>query len=151
MTQFRATIEIARPRDEVFAYLADAGRLPTWNSAVESVVPLHAPAGGASGRYVMQRRLPTGPATNELEVVEVRPPDQLRIRTTNGPTPFIYRYAFATTAAGTLVTLNADVTLGPGRSLLGTLAAHAIKRGVDANLATLRDLLEHHTASNGEQ
>ena len=85
MTQFQATIEIARPRDEVFAYLADAGAIPRLE---------------LRGR---ERRAPPRPGGRRERPV-------------------------------------------PGRSLLGTLAAHAIERGVDANLAALRDLLEHHTA-----
>ena len=90
----------------------------------------------------MQRELPTGAATNELEIVTLRPPEELAIRTTSGPTPFLYRYEFATTGAGTLVRLHADVRVGGAASLLGPLAAQTIKRGVDANLATLRDILE---------
>ena len=87
-------------------------------------------------------QLPTGAATNELEIVTLRPPEELAIRTTSGPTPFLYRYEFATTYAGTLVSLYADVRVAGAASLLGPLAAQAIKRGVNANLATLRDILE---------
>jgi uncharacterized protein YndB with AHSA1/START domain len=133
---FETTVEIARARDDVFAYVADPTRFPEWNSAVTSVTP----AGG--GRYLMQRRLPTGPATNELEVLTRRPPGELAIRTTAGPTPFTYRYEFTTSGPRTLVRLGAEVTLGGGAALLGPLAAHAVKRGVDANLATLREILE---------
>jgi uncharacterized protein YndB with AHSA1/START domain len=139
MRQFQTTVAIARPRDAVFAYVADPLHLPAWNSAVEHVVPLNDAAPAAGGRYLMQRRLPTGAATNELEIVALRPPQELAIRTTSGPTPFIYRYEIATTGAGTQVTLDAHVRLAGAAPLL---AAHAIKRGVNANLATLRHMLE---------
>lgn len=142
MTRFQTTVAIARPRDTVFAYVADPRHLPKWNSAVESVEPLNDATPAADGRYVMQRTLPTGAATNELEIVTLRPPEELAIRTTSGPTPFHYRYEFATTYAGTLVSLYADVRVAGAASLLGPLAAQAIKRGVNANLATLRDILE---------
>ena len=142
MTRFETTVAIARARDAVFAYVADPRHFPAWNSAVESVVPLNDVTPAAGGRYVMERELPTGAATNELEIVTLRPPEELAIGTTSGPTPFLYRYEFATTSAGTLVRLYADVRVGGAASLLGPLAAQAIKRGVNANLATLRDLLE---------
>jgi uncharacterized protein YndB with AHSA1/START domain len=142
MTRFETTVAIARARDAVFAYLADPRHFPSWNSAVESVVPLTDATPAAGGRYVMQRLLPTGAATNELEIVTLRPPKELAIRTTSGPTPFLYRYQFATTAAGTLVRLHAEVRVGGTDSLLAPLAAQAIKHGVNANLATLRDILE---------
>lgn len=105
-------------------------------------MPLNDAPPAAGGRYVMQRRLPTGAATNELEIVTLRPPEELTIRKTSGPTPFLYRYEFATTGAGTLVRLHADIRVGGAASLLGRFAAQAIRRGVNANLATLRDILE---------
>jgi uncharacterized protein YndB with AHSA1/START domain len=142
MTRFETTVAIARPRDTVFAYVADPRHLPEWNSAVESVVPLNDATPATGGRYVIQRQLPTGAATNELEIVTLRPPKELAIRTTSGPTPFIYRYELATTGAGTLVRLYADVRVGGAAPLLGPLAAQAIRRGVNANFATLRDILE---------
>ena len=135
MSSIETTVAVARPRDEVFAYVADPSRFPEWNSAVESVVPLD------DGRYEMRRRLPTGLATNELEIVTSRAPEELTIRTTGGPTPFDYRYEFATTPEGTLIRLHGDVQIRAG-ALLGPLAAKAVKRGVDANFATLRAILE---------
>jgi hypothetical protein len=101
-------------------------------------VPLH-DAGPAA--FVMRRRLPAGPATNHLLITE-RAPDAVTIRTTTGPTPFTYHYTFETTAAGTRIRLSADVRLGRGTRLIERLAVQAVKRGVDANLATLRDILE---------
>jgi uncharacterized protein YndB with AHSA1/START domain len=142
MTLFETTVAIARPRDTVFAYVADPRHFPAWNSAVKSVVPLNDATPAAGGRYAMQRELPTRAARNELEIVTLRPPEELAICTSSGPTPFHYRYEFATTGAGTLVRLYADVRVAGAASLLGPLAAQAIKRGVNANLATLRDLLE---------
>jgi uncharacterized protein YndB with AHSA1/START domain len=136
MTRFQTALEISRPRADVFAYVADPRRFPEWNSAVTSVVAL----GG--GRFRMERRLPTGRATNELEILVERPPEELAVRTITGPTPFTYRYGFTETPGGTLLTLHAEVTLAGAASVLAPLAAHAVRRGVDANFATLRQILE---------
>ncbi len=129
---FTTTITIGRPIDDVFARVADPGGFPDWNSAVESVQPR------GDGRYVMHRRLPSGPAVNDLEVVERRSPAAFAVRTTSGPTPFVYRYTFTPVDGGTLVTLHAEVEL----PAWAALAKHAVRRGVDANLATLRSILE---------
>jgi hypothetical protein len=40
----------------------------------------------------MERQLPTGRATNQLEIVVRNRPREFAIRTTTGPTPFVYRY-----------------------------------------------------------
>jgi uncharacterized protein YndB with AHSA1/START domain len=135
MIRFETSVEIARPREEVFAYVADPGRLPEWNSAVETVTP------AAGGRHVMWRRLPAGRVSNELEI-RTPAPGELSLRTISGPTPFDYRYVFAATDAGTRITLRAEVRLGAAADLAGPLAARAVKRGVDANLRTLREVLE---------
>jgi uncharacterized protein YndB with AHSA1/START domain len=128
---FTTAITIDRPIDDVFARVADPTGLPDWNSAVESV------RARGGGRYVMHRRLPGGPASNELEVVERRPPTTFTVRTTSGPTPFVYRYEFEPADGGTRVTLRGEVEL----PVWAAVAKHGVKRGVDANLATLKAIL----------
>ena len=66
------------------------------------------------------------------------PPAAFAIRTVSGPTPFAYRYTLTGEEGATVVALDAEVELGR----LGPIAARAVRRGVDANLATLRDALE---------
>jgi hypothetical protein len=93
--------------------------------------------------FVMHRDLPTGPAANGLEVFELEPPARFAIRTTSGPTPFSDRYTFASDGGGgTVLALDATADPGGAAKLLGPLAAHAVKRGVEANLATLKRTLE---------
>jgi uncharacterized membrane protein len=128
-SNFSANVSIDRPITEVFAYVADPRNFPAWNSAVERVAPAD------RNRYVMHRQLPGGPAINDLAVTASDQPTLFEIRTTSGPTPFVYRYRFVPAAGGTLVTLDAHVEL-PG------LLSRLLRRGVDANLATLRGILE---------
>jgi carbon monoxide dehydrogenase subunit G len=135
MISIQTGIRIARPRDAVFALLADPLRFPLWNSAVTAVE-------GTGPSYVMHRALPTGAATNELVVVAREAPEVFAIRTASGPTPFAYEYRLSEDPGGTVVELEARVELGP----LGRLAARGVKRGIDANLATLRDALERERA-----
>jgi carbon monoxide dehydrogenase subunit G len=136
MLHFDTSVRIDRPVEEVFGFLADPTRFPIWNSAVTSVRRT------SPTTYAMQRDLPTGRAGNELEVVELAPPEVFAIRTTSGPTPFEYRYRLRSDAGGTVVAVDAQVQLGGPAGLLGPIAGRAVRRGVDANLATLRDALE---------
>jgi carbon monoxide dehydrogenase subunit G len=132
---FEIAVEVARARDAVFAYVSEPSRYAEWNSAVQSVVRV------GPDRYLMHRVLPSGPAENELEIV-ARPPTELTLRALSGPTPFVYRYTFSATPAGTLITLRAEVELAVVAALLGPVAAHSVKRGVDANFGALRGVLE---------
>lgn len=90
----------------------------------------------------MERALPTGRVVNELEVVTREWPREFAIRTTAGPTPFRYRYGFSTENNDTVVYLDAEVELIGHAALLPQLARRAIKKGVDDNFATLKQILE---------
>jgi uncharacterized protein YndB with AHSA1/START domain len=133
---FQAGVRIARPVEQVFAFVSDPRELPRWNSAVRAVQPR------SDTTFVMRRELPSGPAENGLEVFEREPPARLGIRTTSGPTPFTYRYTFTADGGATVLELDATAELGGAASLLGPLAARAVKRGVEANFATLKGILE---------
>jgi hypothetical protein len=90
----------------------------------------------------MNRELPTGPAINQLEVIASKPPREFTIRTTSGPTPFLYRYRFAAHNGETVVQLDAQVELDGVATRLPQLARRGVKKGVNDNLATLKVVLE---------
>ena len=93
MITIETSIRIDRPAEAVFALLSDPLRLPLWNSAVESVRP-------AGPGYAMRRRLPGGPADNQLEITASEAPSLFAIRTTSGPTPFSYAATGSCPTAG---------------------------------------------------
>jgi uncharacterized protein YndB with AHSA1/START domain len=130
------TVTIARPIEQVFAFVSDPLQFPHWNSAVVAVERT------SGSTYAMQRRLPTGPAVNELEVIALEPPTAFGIRTISGPTPFTYRYRFVPDGSSTAVELDGEVELGGVAAAVAPLAVRAIKRGIAANLATLKRILE---------
>jgi uncharacterized membrane protein len=129
-------IRIGRDIDEVFTYVANPENLPEWNSAVTDVRPANQP------KYVMTRQLPTGAATNELEVVASEFPSRFAIETTSGPTPFHYEYRFSGDGDVTSLELHARADLGPAANLLGPLARRGLASGIQANLEILKAILE---------
>jgi hypothetical protein len=68
-------------------------------------------------------------------------PGEFAIRTTAGPTPFLYRYRFSAQDGETLVHLRAEVELPATAAFLPQLARRRVRNGVDENLATLRKIL----------
>jgi ligand-binding SRPBCC domain-containing protein len=148
MIAFQTSIGIDRPLGEVFAYISDPGNFPAWNSAVQDVRPTSAGRNGTGSTYAMKRLLPTGAANNELEIVAHDQPHEFAIRTTSGPTPFLYRYRFAVENGKTIVQLDAQVELDGVAAFMPQLARHAVKHGVDDNLATLKQILEEHRPHN---
>src|SRR5215213_6397870 len=107
MIHVQTQVEIERPIEDVFAYVSDPLTFPAWNSAVHSVRR----AGPTT--YVMERNLPSGPATNEIEVVARVPQREFVFRTTSGPTPFEYRIRFTPRGRATLVELDVTASLRP--------------------------------------
>ncbi|MGZ4288089.1 MAG: SRPBCC family protein [Solirubrobacteraceae bacterium] len=142
MIAFQTSVRIKRPIEEVFAFASDPLLFPRWNSAVQTVHQTSEERGAVGSTYSMQRQLPTGQVENELEVLALDRPTEFAIRTNSGPTPFLYRHRFASDGANTIIELDASVELSGVTSLLGSLAARGVKRGVDANLATLKHTLE---------
>jgi hypothetical protein len=115
---------------------------PRWNSAVQTVHGTSEQTGGPGSTYSMQRQLPTGQVENELEILTREHPTKFSIRTTSGPTPFLYDYRFAPDAADTVVHLDASVELPGVTAVLGPLAARGVRRGADANLEALQHALQ---------
>jgi uncharacterized protein YndB with AHSA1/START domain len=146
MIAFETSVRIERPIEDVFAFVSDPLQLPLWNSAVQTVQISSGEMGEPGSKYSMVRDLPTGRVENELEVFVREYPRALGIRTTSGPTPFVYRYRFDSEGDATVLGLDAEVELPAAAVVLGPLAARGIKRSVEANFAALRQSLEETVA-----
>ena len=148
MISFETSIRIHRPIEQVFAFVSDPIQLPLWNSAVQAVRHTSAVRGPSRGTVepgstcAMERELPSGQVENGLEVFAREQPTEFGIRTTSGPTPFVYDYQFGFDGEDTIVHLDASVELAGVAGVLGPLAARAVRRGVDANFTALKRTLE---------
>jgi uncharacterized protein YndB with AHSA1/START domain len=138
---FKTAVTIERPVETVFDYVSDPRNFPSWNSAVQAVTP-RSGEGEPGSTYLMERELPNGRAENGLEIVDRERAATFTIRTTSGPTPFVYRYRFNSDDSVTRVELTADVELSGIAGALGPLASRVVKRGVDSNFADLKRILE---------
>jgi uncharacterized protein YndB with AHSA1/START domain len=138
---FETAVRVERPAEEVFDYVSDPESFPHWNSAVQAVRRTSG-EGDVGSTYLMERELPGGPAENELEILALTRLTEFDLRTTSGPTPFTYRYRFVSEDGATEIQLAAEVELSGVAGALGPLATRAVKRGVDANFATLKGILE---------
>ncbi len=142
MIDFRTSIVIDRPVEDVFAYVSDPANFPSWNSAVQVVRPTSSDLHRVGSTYSMERQLPSGRATNRLEIVVREQPWEFAVRASGGPTPFLYRYRFSGDADETVVLLDGEVELGAAGGLVAQLLRRAVKKGVEDNLATLKLILE---------
>jgi hypothetical protein len=69
-------------------------------------------------------------------------PRRFAIRTTAGPTPFLYRYQLSAENGETVVKLEAEIELTGPAAFLPQLAGRLVKKGVNDNFAALKQTLE---------
>ena len=142
---FTIEIEIARPPEALFGYLAQVENTPNWYSAVERADKLTSAPVSTGARFRMSRRLPTGPAVDDVEVTEFVPNRVFTLASLSGPTPFTYRYRLSPKGKNTLLRLEGEISgegLGGGFALLAPIAPLIFERGMRANLAALKEILE---------
>ena len=132
-------IEIARPVDEVFTFVADARNDPRWCRKVQSVERV------ADDRYsVVHKPVPGRPA-RRMEMTRVRwdPPHSLEGHEDDGTDVFRVGYALSPTASGgTLFRQRSDATVGAVPRWLYPLWRLGIGRDVQRQLRDLKRLLE---------
>ena len=140
MFRYRRTIEIARPPDDVFAFVADLDNLPRWQPSVREVEwddPLEEGATFAETRELLGRR-----ARSRLEVTVLEPPRELTIRVVEGPVPLTVRHLLEPSDRGTLLTLEAEGEAGGLMRLAAPIAEPAAARQAASDLERLKQLLE---------
>jgi uncharacterized protein YndB with AHSA1/START domain len=142
---FTIEIDIDRPSEVVFGYLAQVENTPKWYSAVEEAEKLTSAPVSTGTRYRLLRQLPTGPAVNDVEVTEFTPNSVFTIASRSGPTPFTYRYRLSPQGKNTHLRLEGEISgegLGRGFALVAPFAERLFERGMRANLGMLKQLLE---------
>ena len=140
MIEVEHTLQIARPVDEVFAYLTDIERIPEWQASAEEVSLEGELAEGSRIREVrsmMGRR-----ATSTMEVTEYDPPKRFSLRTVEGPITYTVEHALESVNGGTRVTFTGrGETNRVPRLMLGTVR-RTIQRQFVKDLETFKQRLE---------
>jgi carbon monoxide dehydrogenase subunit G len=142
MVRVEQSIEIARPIEEVFAFLTPFENLPRWEAGIlEAGQTTPGPlAVGARGRDV--RHFMGKPTETVYEVMDYAPPTHFAVRSVAGPTPVTASYTFAASASGTRVHSQAKLGIGGLMGLLSPLLSRMIGRQHAKDLQTLKLVLE---------
>jgi len=142
MATSQNTATIARPANEIFAFLADFGNIPAWNYAIARTVQTSPGQAGVGATYRQARTIPRS-SEEGFEVTDFAPPSRLAVKGQTGPFHATSSYLPEATAGGTRLTNH--VELEPSSALLrplGPLAVPGVKAAVARNLGTLKQLLE---------
>jgi uncharacterized protein YndB with AHSA1/START domain len=140
--EFKNTVTIRRPVEDVFAFLADFENVPRWNHAIESTTKTSSGPVGVGSTY---RQIRSQPRRSEegFEVTVYEPARRLAIEGEIGPFHTRAEYLLEPIEGATRLT-NA-VELEPSSvvaKLLAPFAGSRIKTAVAENLGVLKQLLE---------
>lgn len=106
------TIEIARPPEEVFAYLTDVSNLPAWQSGAHSAEIVGGGEPRAGARIAESRRLLGRELHTTLEIADYEPPRVFALRAIDSPLPFSVRHELEPVSGGTRLTVTGEGDVG---------------------------------------
>jgi carbon monoxide dehydrogenase subunit G len=135
-------VTIARPVEEVFAFVEDARNRPRWDDSVESE-ELTSPEPIGVGTTVRTTLRSMGREyVYTWEVVEHEPPGRMTIESTSGPFPTTLAYELGDRGGATEVDFSVTGRPGGLLRLFEPLIARNTQRNLDRGFARLRELLE---------
>jgi len=85
MPPIESSFEIARPPDEVYAYVTDPSRFPEWQDDVVRVRMEGGRPPGVGARFTTTRRIGRVEQTTTQEIAEINPPRSWACRGVDGP------------------------------------------------------------------
>ena len=143
MVKFEVAVEINRPIDEVFAYMADPTKTPEWNSIVEEARPSETPV--RRGTTISSRARFLGRKIDStFEVVEYVP-NKTFVQRTDKPFAFTITNVFEAAGKGTRVKGAFEGEPGGFFKLGEPILARIAKKQFQAQLDTAKELLEART------
>ena len=135
-------VVIARPLDEVFAFVSDARNRPSWDESVDSE-ELTSPEPIGVGSTVRTRMRSMGRDYEiDWEIVEHEPPTRQRIESTSGPFSTTLVYELAGEGDGTSVHFSVTGRPTGLLRLMQPLIARTNQRDLDQAFARLKRVLE---------
>ena len=135
-------VVIARPLDEVFAFVSDARNRPSWDDSVDSEELTSGEPIGTGSTVRTRMRSMGRDYEIDWEIVEHEPPTRQRIESTSGPFSTTLVYDLAGDGDGT--SLRFSVTGRPTGllRLIQPLIARTTQRNLDEGFARLKVVLE---------
>jgi uncharacterized protein YndB with AHSA1/START domain len=142
MIRVEASVVINRPPDEVFAFATDPAHVPEWqSSALEAGVdgPLQAGVTGREVRKFLGRKM-----ESTIRIEEYEPPRRFALQVTSGPVPFHVQQTVEPDGEGSRISVVIEGEPGGFFKLAEPLVERAVRRELEGNFATLKDILESH-------
>jgi uncharacterized protein YndB with AHSA1/START domain len=139
------SVEIARPPEEVFAYVTNPEHWSQWSSPVIEVRRAQSGPLTPHATFSVVAKLVGRQFETESRVTDLEPNRLLAYQSISGPVPSNFVWRFEPSSAGTRLSQTVstdDEQVGTFFRLGFPLIEAAYRRQMSADLATLKDLLE---------
>jgi uncharacterized protein YndB with AHSA1/START domain len=143
--QIASTIDIARPPEEVFAYVTDPARLSEWQESVVSSRTDGAGPPAVGTRASVTRRIRSVERTMTSELAELSPPRSWAVHGVDGPVRGNVKGTIVALDDGarSRVTIALDLAgYGIGKLLVPLVVRSQARKEMPTNLRNLKERLE---------
>jgi uncharacterized protein YndB with AHSA1/START domain len=140
-----ATIEVARPPGEVFAYVTDPSKFVEWQHGVVSGHRSGAGPQRPGDRVFSTRRMGLIRSRTTAEITEVDPPQRWRLRGIDGPVRADVQVLVEPLDGGTRSKVTVELEMsgfGIGRLVVPLAVRPRVPGEMDANMQRLKQRLE---------
>jgi carbon monoxide dehydrogenase subunit G len=133
---------INRPPQEVFEFVADPANAPKYQSGTSVAEWTSNGAVGVGSTWKAVTRFMGRDIESELQITDWQPPTQNSFKAISGPVPFEMTIKVEPQGEGTLLTQSGTAELGGVFKLAEGLVGKQLKKQMEADNQTLKDLLE---------
>ena len=142
MIQHEVTIHLNRPVEQVFAFLMDTGKLPTWQSNLIKTEKITEGPLRAGSRFKEVRRLGRRESEIQAEITAFEPNKGFETKTLTKPQVTV-SYSLEAENGGTQLKHKFVMLTSGLMRLLEPLIADSIKKESASDFETLKHILEH--------
>lgn len=142
MIKINNSIQINRPVEDVFVFVVDIKNLPKWAGPVSEARQTSDGPIGVGTTQTQKAQFLGRQIESSQEVTGYKLNKKLSTKTTSGPLPIEVHYTFEPNAGGTLLHVEGEVDAGGFFKLAEPLAGRMLRRQTDADIETLKELLE---------
>jgi uncharacterized membrane protein len=142
MWKIESSIEIDRSVEDVFAVLSNVENSAKWSSVfLEAEKTSEGPIGVGTTWRVVQKALGRR-IEGEIEVTEYEPNRKCAQKSKSGPFPVEVLQTYEPVEGGTRVSVALEADPGGFFKLAEPLVKTMVKRGIEADFANLKDMME---------
>ncbi len=142
MSPLAGSVEISRPPEAVFAYVADVRRRGEWQAAIQDIQVQTPDLTGAGMQVLEKRRVPGGARTFRWQVTDYQPPASWGFHGTGNPVNVMMRFTPLAEGAATLVSFEIDFQARGLAKLIAPLERRGARNEIPRDLQQLKVQLE---------